>query len=188
MNDVHLVSALRLDSWRTIPATPGLYWWFFPETALTDFRITELVDLTKINLKQSADGKVCLYHGMANNLAQRIKWHSAQKLSRGALQSGFLSTFRHTLLSLSDFDYFAGEKEIDTLFDTLAIDWISVESREVALEMEQSNFRGNFAFPLNIQDNKVPELSLYLKHLKATRRAYRHNFLGTVPNSGKVKP
>lgn len=188
MEKIHKLSALRRESWRTVPGTPGLYWWYFPESALTDFRIKELVDLTQVKFKQSADGKVCLYHGMANNLAQRVKWHAAQKLTQEALGSGFLSTFRLTLLSLSNFDYFAGETEIDNFFDSLSIEWTVVASREVALEMEQSNFRGDFAFPLNIQGNKIPELSLYVKHLKATRRAYRHNFLGTVPNSSKVKP
>ncbi len=62
-------------------------------------------DVAQLRLRVAPDGKVCLYHGMANNLAERVEWHAAQKLTLKCLQSGFLSTFRFTLLALNDFDY-----------------------------------------------------------------------------------
>ena len=53
-----------------------------------------LCDVAQFRLRVAPEEKVCLYHGMTNNLAERIEWHAAQKLTLSYLESGFLSTFR----------------------------------------------------------------------------------------------
>ena len=105
MTEPQPLSVLRENSWSDVPSSPGVYWWYFAPTELDRLRVSELCDVDQLRLRVAPDGKVCLYHGMANNLAERIEWHAAQKLSLKCLQSGFLSTFRFTLLALNDFDY-----------------------------------------------------------------------------------
>jgi len=98
-------SILRNHKWSNLPTSPGVYWWYFPHTVLDHLRIAEFCDVKKLRLRTAPDGKVCLYHGLAKSLAQRVEWHAAQKLTLSCLQTGFLSTFRFTLLALNDFNY-----------------------------------------------------------------------------------
>lgn len=177
MTESHSLSVLRRTTWSEVPSSPGVYWWYFPRSSLAHLRITELSDVTKLRLRETPDGKVCLYHGMANNLAERVAWHAAQKLALGALQSGFLSTFRFTLLALNDFDYLKGAEEINEFFDGLSVAWQVARTRDEAETMELAELSGEYHFPLNIQGNRRPELVEYVRYLKSSRRTYKRRFL-----------
>jgi hypothetical protein len=172
------VSDLRAARWRSLPGDPGVYWWYFPESAVEDLQIARWCDLAALRLRRSHDGRVCLYHGMAKSLAQRIEWHAAQPLSLGALRSGFLSTFRFTLLALNDFNYLLGSAQIDRFMDYLDVVWQAHPSVEAAAEQEAGELAGGtFHYPLNIQANRHLELAAFVAHLKATRRAYKQRYL-----------
>jgi hypothetical protein len=114
---------------------------------------------------------------MANNLAERVEWHAAQKLTLKSLQSGFLSTFRFTLLALNDFDYLGGSSQIDDFFDSLSISWQAASSRDEAEVLERSELQGTYHYPLNIQGNKRPELVAFVRHLKSARSSYKRRFV-----------
>ena len=171
------LSTLRAKGWSGVPASPGVYWWYFPLTELDRLRVAELCDLARLQLRLAPDGKVCLYHGMANNLAERVEWHAAQKLTLKSLQSGFLSTFRFTLLALNDFDYLGGSSQIDDFFDSLSISWQAASSRDEAEVLERSELQGTYHYPLNIQGNKRPELVAFVRHLKSARSSYKRRFV-----------
>lgn len=116
---------------------------------------------------------------MGKSLCQRIQWHAAQPLSISALRSGFLSTFRFTLLALNDFDYTAGDSEIDGFMDGLDVLWHSLPTVAAAKEQELKEFTtGPFHYPLNIQNNRHTELARFVCHLKELRRTYKRRFLG----------
>jgi len=172
------VRELRAADWAPVPTDPGVYWWYFPESALERFEIAQRCRLASLRLRRNEDGRVCLYHGMAKSLSQRIEWHAAQALRIGALSSGFLSTLRFTLLALNDFDYLAGSAEIDRFMDGLDFVWQALPSVEAAKESEHKELAaGAVHYPLNIQGNRHPELVGYVRHLKATRKAYKKRFL-----------
>jgi hypothetical protein len=116
---------------------------------------------------------------MANNLAERIEWHAAQRLTLKCLQSGFLSTFRFTLLALNDFDYLGGSNQIDDYFDTLSVSWQAANARDEAESLERSELQGTYHYPLNIQGNRRPEVAALVRHLKATRSSYKRRFLNS---------
>ncbi len=177
MTEPQPLSVLRGADWSSIPPSPGVYWWYFPHTALEHLRIAELSDVSKLRLRNLPDGKVCLYHGMASNLAERVAWHAAQKLTLSALRSGFLSTFRFTLLALNDFDYLEGAEQIDRFFDGLSIVWRVATTREEAEKIERDEFQGEYHYPLNIQGNRRPELVAFVSYLKSTRSAYKGRFM-----------
>ena len=177
MTEPQLLAALREADWRGIPSSPGVYWWYFPRLSLDQLRIAELSDVATLRLRQSPDGKICLYHGMANNLAQRVEWHAAQKLTLNSLRSGFLSTFRFTLLALNDFDYMQGAQQIDGFFDGLSVAWRAAATRQEAEELERAELQGEYHYPLNIQGNRRPELRAFLRHLKSTRSTYKRRFV-----------
>lgn len=177
MTEPQPLSALRVNGWSEVPSLPGVYWWYFPRIELDRFRVAELCDVPRLQLRCASDGKVCLYHGMANNLAERVKWHAAQKLTLKCLESGFLSTFRFTLLALNDFDYLGGSSQIDDFFDSLSIGWRAANSRDEAGALERSELQGTYHYPLNIQGNRRPELVAFVRHLKSTRSAYKRRFL-----------
>lgn len=183
MTEPEPLSALRATAWSDLPSSPGVYWWYFPRTALDHLRIAELSDVSKLRLRYAPDGKVCLYHGMANDLAERVEWHAAQKLTLSALRSGFLSTFRFTLLALNDFDYRQGAKQIDRFFDGLSVAWRAAATRHEAEEMERAELQGDYHYPLNIQGNRQPELGAFLRHLKLTRSAYKRRFVQAITQS-----
>ncbi len=180
MNEPKLLSVFREAAWSGIPSSPGVYWWYFSRSALIDLRIAKLCDIGKLRLHSAPDGKVCLYHGMANNLAERVRWHAAQKLTLKTLHSGFLSTFRFTLLALNDFDYLQAADQIDRYFDCLSISWRVASTREGAKEMERAEFQSEYHYPLNIQGNRRPELAAFVRHLKSTRSAYKRRFVRLI--------
>lgn len=172
-----LLSVLRRAGWSSVPSAPGVYWWYFPLTALKRLRIPELCDVAKLRLRRAPDGRVCLYHGMANNLAERVEWHSAQKLTLTCLRSGFLSTFRFTLLALNGFDYLRGTEQIDRYIDGLSVSWQATNTREQAESLERAELQGAYHYPLNIQGNKRTELLEYVRCLKSTRKAYKRQYM-----------
>ena len=167
------LAALRKADWSTIPSSPGVYWWYFAETARKRFGIPE----TGLELRESDDGKVCLFLGMAKNLSQRIKWHAQQKLTIRSLESGFLSTFRLTLLALNDIDYLTGNDAIDNVFDELYVTWKPTKTREEAKIFEMGELLGKYHFPLNISGNHRSELEDCAKRLKSVRREYKRRFV-----------
>jgi hypothetical protein len=168
---------LRANNWRTVPIGPGVYWWYFPEECLERFRILEFCQVKALNLRWADNGKVCLYHGMASSLAQRTKWHAAQSLRIGALKSGFLSTFRYTLLALNGFDFLTGSAEIDHFMDGLDVAWQSAPSVADAEAIESTELAGVYHYPLNIQNNRRPEMANFTRHLKGTRRDYKRRYI-----------
>jgi hypothetical protein len=169
---------LRANKWANIPDGPGVYRWYFPPEALHKLRIAEFVPVARLHLRIAPNGHMCLYHGMANSLSQRIQWHAAQRLARSGMESGFLSTFRFTLLALHNFDYWHDEDRLNAEFDQLWVDWQPADSRAHALELEHQEFRSGFHYPLNIQGNPAPELAAYLKFVKQTRKSYKIHTLG----------
>jgi hypothetical protein len=171
------LSVLRSSGWSGVPSSPGVYWWYFPLTALERLRITELCNVVQLQLRRTSDGKVCLYHGMANNLAERMEWHAAQKLTLKCLRSGFLSTFRFTLLALNEFDYLKGTRQIDRLFDGLSVSWQATDTRKEAEALERAELQGTYHYPLNIQGNRRAELLKYVRYLKSTRSSYKRRYM-----------
>ncbi|MFZ6771570.1 GIY-YIG nuclease family protein [Undibacterium sp. SXout7W] len=173
MNQPQLLSISRNHKWSNLPTSSGVYWWYFPPTALEQLRISEFCNVEKLKLRTALDGRICLYHGLAKNLAQRVEWHAAQKLTFSCLESGFLSTFRLTLLALNEIDYSGGDVEINNYFDDLSLSWKSTNTREEAELIERSELHGEYHYPLNIQGNKRPELLNYINLLKVIRKNYK---------------
>lgn len=178
------LSELREEGWRGVPAAPGVYWWFFPVTALQHFKIADFCPIDRLNLRIAPDGKVCLYHGLASSLVERVKWHAAQKLTMNNLRSGYLSTFRLTLLALNGFDYSRGAESIDTFFDALSVSWQTTETRQSAEELERAELGGAYHYPLNIAGNSCAELRGFLGHLKLARSGYKQFHLSMRQQHG----
>jgi hypothetical protein len=171
------LSVLRENGWCGVPSSPGVYWWYFPRTELDRLGIAQSCDVAQLRLRLAPDDKVCLYHGMANNLAERVEWHAAQKLTHKCLQSGFLSTFRFTLLALNDFEYSGGSDQIDGFFNSLSVSWQTTDSREAAEALERAELQSSYHFPLNIQGNKSADLVAFVRHLKSARSAYKRRHI-----------
>jgi hypothetical protein len=133
--------------------------------------------MQELRLRHSPDGKECLYHGMATNLRARTAWHAEQKLTLGALKSGFLSTFRFTLLVLNGFDYLAGSYHIDRFMDGLSLSWLETKSLGEANDAEKLELSGQFHYPLNIAGNNCPDLSKYLSFLRGNRKEYKNRYV-----------
>jgi len=172
------IAALRARGWRDVPANPGAYRWYFPIESLEVLGITTHCDLDQLNLHKTGEGLVSLYFGIATNLSQRVIWHSAQKLKRSALKSGFLSTYRFSLLALTGTDYFSGEERINEFIDKLEISWIETTSKEDAERIEDAELAGNYHYPINIKGNHKPELAQFVQNLKLLRRNYKKHYLG----------
>lgn len=105
----------------------------------------------------------------------------------GALSSGFLSTFRFTLLALNDFDYLAGAADIDSFMDKIEVEWRAFPTIGEALAAETAELSGPFHYPLNIQNNRHPELVSFTRHLKATRKAYKERYLHQQRSSAEER-
>lgn len=174
---LHTLADLRAAKWRHVPDAPGVYWWYFPVDCLASFQIETYCPCTNLRLRRVADGRVCLYHGMAKNMRERVIWHSAQKLTASALRSGFLSTFRLTLLALKDFPYSASSKDIDQFMDGLAIAWHPTADVAAAHAAESAELRGTFHYPLNLSGNRRPQLTAFHQHLTSLRRTYKQRNL-----------
>ncbi len=176
-NLLHRVDELRARRWSDVSDQPGVYWWYFPEPCLDSFQITERCGADGLCLRRTAQRKVCLYHGMAKSLRQRIIWHSEQKLTLSALRSGFLSTFRFTLLALNGYDYSAGAQEIDRFMDQLSICGKLAATAIEAKSAEAEEIAGQYLYPLNLQGNHRPELVRFHQHLTSVRAAYKARHL-----------
>ena len=174
------LGGLRRNDWRDVPCQSGIYWWFFPEICLEDLGIRELCDMDALKLRRSADGKLCLYVGVASSLRQRVKWHADQPLTASALDSGYLSTFRKTLLALNRIDYETGFDEINRFMDGLDVSWLKTEDKRSAEQIETAELDGEFHYPLNIQGNRRAELRAYLQFLKQRRKEYKDRFIGRL--------
>ena len=173
------LAELRGGGWRQVPTVSGVYWWYFPTAMLQHFKIVDFCSLDQLNLRVSPNGDVCLYHGLAKSLLERVKWHAAQKLTMKNLQSGYLSTFRLSLLALNHFDYTAGSDRIDAFFDELSISWQTSETRQDAEELERAELAGDHHYPLNIAGNSRGELQGFIRHLKSERSGYKRRYLST---------
>lgn len=164
---------LRSNSWSGIPKVPGVYWWYCPLDMLKDLGLAQKADVSKLQLRQDHEGNVCVYHGLAKNLYQRVKWHAAQKLTLSALRSGTLSSFRFTLLALNDFDYLTGEVQINNFIDNLSFSWQTTDTREKAEQLEETELQGKYHYPLNTKGNKRPELEEFVRFMVKKRQTYR---------------
>lgn len=171
------LKTLRRNQWRDVPEQSGIYRWYFPSSCLRKLSIADHCDPKSLMLRRSESGKVCLYVGIATSLRQRVKWHASQTLLASALRSGFLSTFRFTLLALNDIDYATGLQAINDFFDRLEIAWQTTPNLEAAKERESRELSGKYHFPLNIQGNKCPELREYVRFVKRRRKKYKRAML-----------
>ena len=167
-----LVKDLRVDKWKGLPSDPGVYWWYFPKQDAKRLlkSLLSKSQIQALNLRPSKDGKVCLYCGMAGSLRVRGRWHAAQKLTRSALKSRFLSTLRFTLLALTKMDYYKAEQRINRLIDGVTLEWISAKSRKDAQHQEAREFKSKFHYPLNIRSNSCAELADCVGKLQGIRR------------------
>jgi hypothetical protein len=166
------ISSLRRNGWK-IPTKPGVYWWFFSPGH------TKRLGVPPESLKQcrAFESKVCLYHGMAKNLRERIRWHADQDLTVGALRSGWLSTLRFTLLALNDTHFASGPTLINGFMDALWVCWREARDLEEAHSMEDAQFRAHY-FPLNLKGNARRVLVDYRRFVRQRRRDYKRRHLG----------
>lgn len=177
------VGQLRSGAWKTVPTQSGIYWWYFPKACLARFGINDHCDVPSLRLRSNSDDQVCLYVGMAKSLRERMKWHAEQPLTQSSLRSGFLSTFRKTLLALTDTDYETGFDTINAFMDGLEVTWLATANLRSAKELEDAELDGTFHYPLNIQGNNDPLLKPYVGFLKRQRKEYVDRHLhraGTV--------
>ena len=171
------IANLRAERWVNVPANAGAYRWYFPIKCLENLGISSYCDTSKLNLHKTNDGMIGLYFGIASSLSQRLEWHAAQRLSMSAMKSGFLSTYRLSLLALTNIDYLDGEGEINDFMDHLKISWIVTTSKTEAERIESAELTGQYHYPINIQGNKKPELANFIQHLKELRRNYRRRYI-----------
>jgi len=171
------LGTLRSNGWKNLPSQSGIYWWYFPPECVHSFRVTEYCDEQSLNLRMAADGKFCLYVGVAKSLKERMKWHAEQPLKQSALRSGFLSTFRKTLLVLNQIDYATGFDPINQFMDGLDVAWLTTGNIDEAKESEAVELTGDFHFPLNIQGNRHAVLKPFIQFLKQQRKSYVAQFL-----------
>lgn len=170
---------LRTSKWKGLQEKPGIYWWYFPKRDAESL-LSPLLSKSQIaalNLRQSNEGKLCLYCGMAGDLRGRARWHAAQGLTRSALDSRFLSTLRLTLLALTNLDYRKAEPQINDFIDRVTLEWTPFGTRVEAQHRESREFKSKFHYPLNIQSNVREELKDCVRTLKSIRREYRKRFL-----------
>ena len=177
------IGQLRGGAWKTVPAQPGIYWWYFPQACLASFGISEHCNVSSLRLRSSSASKVCLYVGIATSLRERMKWHAEQPLTQGSLRSGFLSTFRKTLLALKCIDYDTGFETINAFMDGLDVSWQATADLRAAKEMETAELGGTHQFPLNIQGNSDPVLRPYVQFLKRQRKEYVTRYLDNLGTS-----
>ena len=169
---LYSIEHLRESNWRKVPVDPGVYWWYFAVPHLKALEVAQHSIPEGLRLRR-ANGKVCLYVGVAASLRQRIEWHAAQHLSQSALRSRTLSTFRFSLLALAGLDYNAGDAKINELMDELDVAWIPTRGKPEAEAIESSELQGDFHFPLNIKGNHRSETADFVRHLRDRRGAYR---------------
>jgi len=179
-HETHLLQHLRKRRWVDVPTDPGVYWWYFPSECIESLGIARYCNMSTLRLLSDASGNLCLYHGIANSLSQRIQWHAEQRLDASAMRSGFLSTFRFTLLALNDFDYMLGDAEINAFYDRLNVRWQITSTREEALAIESANLSSGVSFPLNISGNQSPGVRDFTKFLKAQRKSYKQLVLSKL--------
>jgi hypothetical protein len=174
----YLVSELRNSKWSKVPEIPGFYTWYFAPKVAKELLKNLDLDSEKLLLHSLKSGHIALYCGIANNLKERLDWHSAQSLKPSALNSGFLSTLRLTLLSLSNFSYDATETEsqLNELLDSCLFKWESTTSKKVAEDLEQATLKSG-CYPLNLQHNHRPELSESKKKLGSCRKEYKARYV-----------
>jgi hypothetical protein len=159
-----------------VPSDAGVNWWYFPEACLDELKIKEFCDTESPTFRRSASGQVCLYVGVASELRERTEWHADQALSQSALNSGFLSTFRKSLLALKWIEYSTGFDEINRFMDRLEIAWQTTADLPSAKQIEAAEIDGEFHFPINLQGNRREELQRYLRYLKQRRKEYKTEF------------
>lgn len=171
------IDHLRARNWADIPTSAGAYRWYFPLDYLEILGVAAYCDLDRLNLHLTGDEMVGLYFGIASNLSQRVKWHSAQPLKLSALSSGFLSTYRFSLLALTEVDYSTGGDQINQFMDKLQVSWVQTSSKDEAKRIEDAELASKYHYPINIQGNHKPEVTQFVQYLKRTRRNYKRRYL-----------
>ncbi len=153
---------------------PGVYRWYFNK---------EFLDiLNQVGLPQNPNGKIlekeslfCYYIGIAETLNQRFLWHLEQKNTINALSSGFLSTFRRTLLAVLGIEYNNSDEALNAFMREWHIEWKANENKDEAIAIEHAELEKSYGFiyPLNHQGNKslraIKGGSEYLRRLTELR-------------------
>lgn len=167
------VRELRMNSWKSVPTQCGVYWWYFPETFVEEFGVFDHCTCARDEFESLPSGELLLYVGVAKSLRQRTAWHAEQRLTQSSLRSGFLSTFRLSLLALCDFPYATAESYINEVFDELRVRWRSCENRTEADEIERQVIGSNTPLPINLRDNHDPRTESFRTRLSQLRKTYK---------------
>ena len=182
MSGRHQLSELRDSNWNTIPETPGFYTWYFEPKIAKGLLKTLNLKAESLDLKTADNGYLALYCGIAKDLKQRVDWHASQSLNFSALKSGFLSTLRFTLLALtnSPYNHPRTESKLNRLLDSCLFQWQATKSKKDAEAVEQTTLQRG-CYPLNLQNNRRPELSESKRMLSRLRTEYKAEFLQEEP-------
>jgi len=184
MTNTYAVSNLRQTNWSTVPKGSGYYRWYFPEPSLRPLGLETLPQQAELKLHLIEHNGMLyygFYFGIAKSLRERVTWHSAQPLKRSALKSGFLSTFRFSLLALLDLEYSeSGQRALDDFMNHLFIEWTETSTKAEAEAVERAELRGELTYPINLQGNKTPGARAYVRDLKQKRKQYKAHWLQQV--------
>lgn len=172
----HIASAADLR--RALPEiAPGVYrWWFSEEEAHALLARAEGADPAR-PARRNIGGRdyLALYFGIAEKetVAERLKWHLAQKHSAGSIRNGFISTLRHTLSALLGMPLSESEQAVNSLMDRACmVEWMEVTPVEDIRKLEEAEINGGY-YPLNIRDNGAAGKTL-LRSLKEKRKIVKN--------------
>jgi hypothetical protein len=174
----YYIHELRESKWRSIPAGPGYYLWYFPKSCIEEMGMIEYLENEKLNFQRLDNGMIGLYFGIAINLRERVRWHSAQPLTLSALSSGYLSTFRFSLLSMLNIKYsLENTQKINDFMDLLMITWTETLTKEDACAKEAEVLTSDVTYLMNLQGNKTPGAQEMINKIKIKRRSYKYDSL-----------
>lgn len=112
-----------------------------------------------------------LYFGMSKNLWDRLKWHILQKHDPKTVESGAISTLRHTLSAIlfKNTPLTATEDDLNDWMDKNCLfEWEYMPGKSMAAYVEDEELSRNY-YPLNIMDNNL--ISDFLrKEIKQLRK------------------
>lgn len=157
-----------------IKKVPGIYRWWFDADA-TNRLLSELKfkDFHKLMYREIDGTKYyALYFGISNDMRGRANWHICQSHSTSQIKHGTLSTLRQTLSGLLGIDMSKSRQCINDLMDNscyLEYDYVSDPKTYEGQELKGYN---NYAYPLNIQENKTID-KYHIKLLKDLRKKHR---------------
>ena len=118
-----------------------------------------------------------IYVGVAikESIRSRLDWHVNQHHTKSSVESGFLSTFRQSISSLTahnQFDEITTNKVIDTFiieYEPIDLPIKSKEAKEKIERIENTEIM-NHVLPINIKDNKNLIVKDFLVELKKVRK------------------